>query len=482
MSEGENNINISSQENGKTIYFSDFWRGFIKLWWIAAILMLLFGGIMFYRSYVRFSPLYKSSVTFAVHTENSVLDGENGLSAYSFYYNRNIANQLAEVFPYVLQNNILKKEICEDLNLSYMPATVSAVCVSETNMVTVTAIGADPQLTYDVLLSVLDNYDVVAEYIIGRTQLVMITEPQVPVEPYNTHSWKMSTLKGVLFGLAIGLGCIALYGVMRSTIRTKEDIHYKLNQHCIGVLPHVVFKRYKKQPDKTILINNPLIGNQFLESVRLLRSAVQNAITSEDKVILLASSAAGEGKSVTTLNLAGMFARNDMRILVIDGDMRDSGICRILGLDNSKMQESQNKDEAPLYSINHVDSLGIDLLSFNVSPKRIYRILRPIYLKKLLDSAREKYDLILIDTPPCGLIADASVFAEVSDVALYVIRQDYVMDISVRSSINTLMQTDVRLLGCVLNGVTSGIGSYGYNYGYGYGYYNYKSYRYGNYK
>lgn len=480
MSDHENSRNTASSEQEITVYISDFWRGFVKFWWVIALLSFLCGGFMFYRNYVRFSPRYQASATFAVHTENPVLEGESGLSAYSFYYNRSSADHLAKVFPYILQSNILQKQVSEDLNLSYMPASVSATCVTGSNLVTLTTTGSNPQQTYDVLLSVLDNYSTVAEYIIGKTKLVMVTEPQIPTAPSNTMAWKTSTLKGLLVGLVIGVLCIMAYGVLRRTIRTKEDIRKELNQNCIGVLPHVVFKRYKKQPDRKILLTNPLIGNQFLESVRLLRSTVQNALEQDEKVVVVTSSAAGEGKSVTTLNLASMFAKNEMRVLVIDGDLRNSGIGEILSLPKNKSREPANAAN-PVVDISHVDSLGIDLLRFDCAPKHFHKILRTSYLQQLVEAVRKQYDLVLIDTPPCGLIADAALFASVSDGVLYVIRQDHVMSMSIRSSIHALLATDTRLLGCVLNGVTSGIGSYGYNYGYGYSYYGYTRYHYGGY-
>ena len=485
MDTSKNDKNTASSEQSITIYLSDLWRGFVKFWWLIVLLMVYFGGIMFYRSYVRFTPIYKSSVTFTVHTENAILESESGISAYSFYYDRNTADQLARVFPYVLQSNILQKQVCEDLGMDYMPASVAVSCVPGTNMVTLTTTGNDPQLTYDVLVAVLDNYSTVSEYIIGRTKLIIITEPQVATSASNTYSWKGATKKGLLAGLILGVGYIALYAVLRETVRTKEDIRNTVNQHCMGVLPHVVFKRYRKKINQNILLNNPLIGNQFLESIRLLRSAVQNSLKDEDKVIVVTSSAAGEGKSVITLNLAGMFAKNEMRTLVIDGDLRDSGICRMLASEDPEIKKPIKVRGDELFHIVHVDSLGIDLLRFDNSFQSFRKIIRTPYLLRILSDLREQYDLILIDTPPCGLISDAEIFARASDALLYVIRQDYVTSSSIRAGINTLLSTDIRLLGCVLNGATSGLGSYGYNYGYGYGYgYGYKgylrsSYRYG---
>ena len=473
--------NTDSSEQSITIYLSDLWRGFVKFWWVIAILMLLFGGFMFYRGYIRFTPIYKSSVTFTVHTENATLEGESGISAYSFYYDRNTADQLANVFPYVLQSNILQKQVCEDLGLEYMPASVSVSCVPGTNMVTLTTTGTDPQLTYDVLIAVLDNYSTVSEYIIGRTKLIIITEPQVSKVPSNTHSWKSGTKKGILVGFILGIGYIALYAVLRETVRTKEDIRNNLNQHCMGVLPHVVFKRYGKKHNQNILLNNPFIGNQFLEAVRLLRSGVQNALGAEEKVIVVTSTAAGEGKSVTVLNLAGMFAKNEMRTLVIDGDLRESGICEMLASEDPQFGEPVKTTDGSIVDITHVDALGFDLLRFSCSRRNFRQIMRTSYLQQVMEDLRKDYDLILIDTPPCGLISDAAIFARAADAVLYVIHQDHVMSTSIKTGINTLLSTDIRLLGCVLNGATSGIGSYGYNYGYGYGYksYHHSGYRYG---
>ena len=140
------------------ILISDIWRGIVKFGWIAVALAVILGGLQFYRSYVRFSPVYTVSATFTVQTENKVLKGDNGVSAYSFIYNRDTANQLASVFPHVISNRILLTRVCEELGVSSMPASVTASVIPETNMITLTSEGSDPQLTYDTLLSVINNY------------------------------------------------------------------------------------------------------------------------------------------------------------------------------------------------------------------------------------------------------------------------------------------------------------------------------------
>ncbi len=470
ISEVKNNKNF---EIDLTLHLSDVWKGFVKFWAIGVSLAVLFGGIMFYKSYVSFSPIYKSSVTFTVHTENSTLSGDAGLSAYSFYYDRGTADHLASVFPFVIQSNILQKRVCDDLGMSHMPASVSAACVPGTNMVTLTATGSDPETTFRVLNSVVENYPYITEYMIGNTRMIMITEPEMPETPVNKLSWRSSTAKGVLVGLAIGVIWILLYAVLRRTVRTKEDIRKELNQKCIGILPEVVFKKHKKEIDRNILISNPMVGNAFMESMRLLRDSVGNSLKENEKVIMVTSTAPGEGKSCTVLNLAGMFAKNGSRVLVIDGDLRNSGISKMLEIDG--MDYSHKRDD---YScgIAKIESLGIDLFAFDTKAHRLWKIMRTANFKKVVDSLRGSYDYIFIDTPPCGTISDAAVIAGASDTAVYVIRQDTVLTSSIREGINALLSTDVRFLGTVLSVANTGLGGYGSYYGYAYN--GYKSYGY----
>lgn len=455
------------------ILLSDIWRGAIKFGWIVVALAVVFGGFQFYRSYVRFTPEYTVSATFTVQTENKVLVGENGVSAYSFFYNKNTAGQLAEVFPHVVSNPILIKKVCADLGVSGMPASITASCTPDTNMVTLTSKGREPQLTYDTLNSVIENYSSVADYIIGRTKLVIISEPVVPAEPSNQMAWRSSVLSAALIGAVLGIGWILVYAILRKTIRTKEDIRNILNQNCIGVLPQVVFKKYRRQINTDIILTNPLIGNDFLESLRLLRSSVRKCLNENEKVIMITSTAPDEGKSVVTANLASIFSRNENKVLIIDCDLRGSGVDVLSDFYNEKNKIIKYNDE---YELRHIEDLGFDLLNFKNGEKNLQNIIRTAYLKELLAGFKEEYDLIFVDTPPCGIISDATIIAGAVQAAIYVIRQDAVMQNTIRTGISTMLETDAKLLGCILNGATGGPGGYG-NY-YKYGGYN-KYYRYG---
>ena len=463
-----------------SVLLGDIWRGVKKFGWIAVALAVLFGGFQFYRSYVRFSPEYTVTATFTVHTENKVLSGDNGVSAYSFYYDRETADQLESVFPHIISNPILRQRVCEDLDVKSMPATVTAACVQGTNMITLTSKGDDPQLTYDTLLSVIDNYSSVAEYIIGRTKLVMINEPVVPENPSNSNAWISSVFYAALIGVVLGWAWILVYAILRKTIRTKEDIANVLNQHCVGVLPQVVFKKYRREISKNLVLTNPLIGNEFLESLRLLRSSVQTSL-GNDKVLMLTSTAPNEGKTVVTVNLAAAFAHEEKSVLVIDADLRNSGLQVML---NEGRFERKLLTENEFFKIEHIEKLDFELLSFKPVIDSVQKIMRTANLKELLGALKSEFDLVIIDTPPCGMISDATIIAGAADCVAYVIRQDAVIQSNIRTGISSLLETETNFLGCILNGASSGFGSYGYykyyRGGYSYKYGGYKKYGYSN--
>ena len=117
------------------------------------------------------------------------------------------------------------------------------------------------------------------------------------------------------------------------------------------------------------------------------------------------------------------------------------------------------------------------MLTFNDQVDSVQKIIRNDTLKDILNDFQEEYDFIFIDTPPCGVISDASIMARVVESIIYVIRQDAVYQASIRSGINSMLETDAKFLGCLLNGVAGGIGGYGGNYRYSgyYKYYNYSS-------
>ena len=459
------------------LQFSDIWKGIVKFWFLAVALGLLTCSASFLFSYSSFRPQYTVSTTFTVNTETLSLTGE-GIPSYSFVYDNATATQLADTFPYILSSNILQEAICDDLNSTYVPASLSAYAVSSTNMFTLTAVGSTAEDTYNVCLSAMENYPVVAKYLVGNVKLSVITEPEYPSSPSNQFTYN-AALKGFGLGFGIGVLWILAYAYFRATIKTRHDIHEKLHLEVLGILPEVSFKKYKNEEiDTSILFTNDKIGKGFLESMRLFRNTFQNLLKEEEKVVMATSTAPGEGKTTAIVNLSLALADVNKRVLLVDCDLRNPSVEPLLNLPT---QEELSDDE--MYRVIKTDYDNVDFLKFSHGKGKYWQILRVEYLTELFNKYKDDYDYILVDTPPCGLVSDTVSIAQCCDAAIYVVLQDTVRTKKVLEGLDSVLATNARVIGAVMNGAQSGLAGYGDDYGYGYGdyghYKNYSRYGYG---
>ena len=329
------------QESYVEMKLSEFLRAFRKFWWLCLILAVIGTCVMFYRSYIRFSPVYQSSVTFTVQTQETHGSSLNmGITSYSFSYNRATASQLASTFPSIVKSNILQDIICNDLDLPFFPCSLSSSSVPGTNMFTVTATGADPEMTYRVLQSLIENYPSVAEYVIGNTSLYILNQPQIPTAPSNAFSYRSHMVRGALLGFCAGLALIGIYAVLRQTVRSRSDIREKLNRHCCGVLPTVTFKKYNTEIDRSILITNPMVGDAYMESFRACRNSLVSSL-GDRKIIMVTSTAPGEGKTTVAVNLAMSLAMMKKDVLLVDLDLRNPNVSKVLGTGDARAEDTQ---------------------------------------------------------------------------------------------------------------------------------------------
>lgn len=475
-----NSVNEQNKTSGDEqelieIRFHEIYRSFMKFWWLCLLLAVIGAGVMFYKSYIRFVPTYQSSVTFTVQTQEPG-SANMGITSYSFSYNRATASQLSSTFPNIIKSNILQDIICNDLGISHFPCTLSASSVSGTNMFTITATGYDAEMTYTVLQSVIKNYPAVAEYVIGNTVLNILNEPEIPTTPSNQFAYRRQTLKGAIAGFAVGLALIALYATLRQTVRSREDIRHKLNQNCLGVLPEVTFRKYKKKINRTISISNPLIGEGYLESFRALRNTLLNTLSEDDKIILVTSAAPGEGKTSAATNLAASLASMKKNVLIVDADLRNPNVAQRFRVAKNVL-DAEDNHRAKITKLQISKAYSLSILHFNTARYKIWDILDIDYIEGLLDQLRDKYDYIIIDTSPLGITSEPSVIAQVADAAVLVVKQDTIRVSRLMAVIDTLLASDIPLLGCILNSASSGYVGYGSKYGYRYK--RYGSYAYG---
>ena len=193
---------------------------------------------------------------------------------------------------------------------------------------------------------------------------------------------------------------------------------------------------------------------------------------------------AGEGKTTIAVNVAASLARDGHRVVLVDADLRSQSVAQVLEeeTDHDGLMECMQERPVSIFDcIRTNETQKLDFISGRSTDKRHYT-LNINKINALLDQLRERYDYIVIDTPPNDLVSDAMALCRCANCVLYVVRQDYVKRNQVINSMVSMHAKGIAISGCIFNGVPRYQRQYGYGYRYGYGYgydYGSKKYHYG---
>lgn len=425
---------------------------------VGALVMCLYGRL-------TYKPVYQASASFSVRVTNP-------LYATQQYYNISAAEQMAKTFPSILTSGILSQQVQQTLGISYMPA-VSASVLGSTNIFTMTVTSSDAQLAYDVLQCVVEHYPDVAEFVVGPTVLTIMDETGVPTRPVNAISDTRNAVKGAVFGAAIWMALAVLYWLTHQTVDDEKTLRKLVNLPCLGILPMAAVHTRKKKKNAAypkVSEENDKYG--FSESIRLLRVRVEKLMTKQNaKVLMVTSTIANEGKTTVAMNLATALAQKGKKTLLVDCDLRNPSVASALDAQRQagfsdflqgkeKINDLLQKNENPyLYVI------------YGGEPVRHpEQLLSSEATHTFITAARNTFDYVILDTPPCSMMADASEVSTLADCTLLTVRQNFACRSQIVEGIQLLGDGGKPILGCVLNMTTPKLGKKDYSYSY-YGYY-----------
>ena len=319
----------------------------------------------------------------------------------------------------------------------------------------------------------------------------MIDEPEFngKVSPKSA----IIMLAALVLGLAIPFAILYLLQLLQFRIGGHDDLVKMTRLPIISDVP-VASDSVKSAAGIVVQANK---NNQIDEVFRSLRTNVQFMMKEDEKIILFTSSISGEGKTFIAANLAMSFALLGKKVVLCGLDIRKPALGRLFDvkdrqqgvttlLSKNRVTEEDLMDQLSPSAVND----NLDLLLAGPTPPNPTELLARDNMRQIIELLKQRYDYIILDTAPVGLVSDTMQLTKYANVCCYICRADYTPKSNIEL-LNTLSaEGKLPNTGLVLNGVDMSKKKYGYYYGYGkygkygrygYGRYGYGRYGYGNY-
>lgn len=285
-----------------------------------------------------------------------------------------------------------------------------------------------------------------------------------PVKPSPNIIYLIALLAGVILPAAV----INIRALLNDKVQSRKEIE---NATGITIFGEIGLKPKDNVGSLVDLSSRSFISEQF----RTLRTNLQYVNTNKGgkgTIILLTSSTSGEGKSFVTINLAASLAALGKKVAILELDLRKPKLSSYLG--ENRDQGISNylvgtTNETDIIKKTKVNNLF--LVSSGPIPPNPAELLSNGRIETLLKVYRETFDYVMIDTPPIGLVTDATILSPYIDVCFYLVRHE----VSQKQNLNILIDLKkfekFKSLNVIFNGVNyKNSQEYRYGYGYGYGY------------
>jgi capsular exopolysaccharide synthesis family protein len=273
----------------------------------------------------------------------------------------------------------------------------------------------------------------------------------------------------LFLGLLIPLLFVFAIFFINNSIQNTEDVSKLTQIPLIGVIG------LNKENTDLAVYDKP--KSALSESFRAIRSSLQYLYKQQKldgaKTLMITSSVSGEGKTFCSLNIATVFALSEKKTVIIGLDLRKPKLFSEFNLTNevgvvNYLIKQNTVDEI----INHTQIPFLDVITSGPIPPNPAEMIMSDGMKELIEELKQKYDYIILDTPPVGIVSDALELAQYCDVTLYIVRQNFTKKDMITLLNNRVKRGELNNTSVILNGFQNkakyGAG-YGYGYGYGYG-------------
>ncbi len=448
--------------------------------WIVGIVSVLCAILTFMGTYMFISPKYSCYTAFYVNNSTSVNNVSVDLGDIS------ASKSLVESYVVILLTRQTLTDVIDyaDVDVNYLDLRdmIKAIPVNNTEIVRVTVTCTDAEMAHKLASAieyVLPNR--ISEVIEGSSAKVV--DSAVVSYGQVGPDYSLNATVGFIVGAMLTIGVIVLRTALNTRVTSEEDINQNCNYPILAAVPNMHSASnggyYAYGPKNRTLSDRlgsllrqqklfgPGISFAAAEAYKLLRTKVMFSFADlkRCRVLGVSSALAGEGKSLSAVNLAYTLSQMNKKVILVDCDMRRPSIAAKLDIQREIGLSNYLTHQSDLAQIVQPCGLPDEENAFHVipagpNPPNPIELLGSLRMRELLKELAKEYEYVLLDFPPVGEVSDALCLTKHVDGYLMVVRQNYCDRNVFRNVVKQFKYMDAKVLGVVYNCANEGQGLY----------------------
>src|SRR5699024_3278669 len=341
--------------------------------------------------------------------------------------------KLAHTYVSLIEGKDFYGEVVENLNLDIgfgdFKENVEVSLVRDPEIIKIDVTDTNPELAANIAnemarvfiektedfmekkIQIVDGVEIEEE----PTAPKLINEAYIAKNPVSPNPMLNMVIAGVV-GVILGVFMAFILEFMDRSVKSSKDIESQLNIPVVGNITKI-----KDNKDLILPVNN--LDLSIVESFRTIKTNIQHFINDREmKSIVITSAIANEGKATIASNLAITMAQENKKILLIDCDLRKPNIHKKFGMDNLKglidiIIDNEDINEV-IHEYNKIENLNV--ITSGSIPKNPIKILNSDIMASFIREMEDKFDMVILNTPPVGVVADGLTLSSLADGVILV--------------------------------------------------------------
>lgn len=436
----------------------------LKKWRGILLVMLVCGmAVDFYKTFT-YHPQYSSSMRAVLKLESNT------------YSNLEAARAYTKTLDYLFNGQVVKNYIMEKTGIQNLEMECKVNSNNDTNIIDIQVLASSKKEALYSLKYITNWYNESAGHYHFDYELSVLEKAPILEYPINLNNHASNFKKGFVYSGIISVFVLGLFAYLKDTVKTTNDVTYHVDARLFAKIPREIKRRGKKfwkKNKKAILINSLQTSFYYKESIKKLRSRLEESASRHGyKTIMVTSSLENEGKSSIAANLALALAKNDHKVLLVDGDIRKPSVYKIFDIDSDKcLNNYLNNQSEWQKQLVYLPKGELFILGAKADLDNAEELTSSKKMIQLLKEVREEFDYVVIDSSPAYQLSEPIMINEYVDASLIVVRQNRASTKIINETINRLVSAKNNLIGCIYNGNIVDLAKkhkvYGYRYGYG---------------